>query len=80
MRAKRVGVGLVVLVAAAMALSACGRRGAPEPPPQAGPGPLADEAAVPSDPLVTLPSPGAREPAAPAVAVPDRPFILDAIL
>lgn len=80
MRGKRVGVCLVVLVAASIALTACGRRGALQPPPGAGPAPLADEAAVPSDPLVSLPAPGAREPETVPVAQPDRPFLLDFLL
>ncbi|GGK35391.1 LPS translocon maturation chaperone LptM [Salinarimonas ramus] len=80
MRAGRASVGLILLIATALTLSACGRRGALEPPPGAGPAPLADEAAVPSDPLVNVPVGGPRQPESVPVAQPDRPFLLDILL
>lgn len=74
----RAGVGLVIVVAAALALSACGRRGALQPPPQAGAPPVEDTA--PADSLVTLPAPGARPAETAEPPVPERAFILDALL
>ncbi|TVR07977.1 MAG: hypothetical protein EA385_11275 [Salinarimonadaceae bacterium] len=69
----------VVMVAGVIALtvSACGRRGPPQPP-----GAAAPEATVQqSQPTFGAPTPGARaEPdIAPPVA-PDRPFVLDILL
>ncbi|WP_156917514.1 LPS translocon maturation chaperone LptM [Salinarimonas rosea] len=80
MRASRASVGVILGVAAVLALSACGRRGSLEPPPGAGPAPLADEARVPSDPLTEVPVGGPREPESVPVTQPDRPFPLDFLL
>ncbi|MGP9820223.1 LPS translocon maturation chaperone LptM [Salinarimonas sp. NSM] len=80
MRASRASVGVILVVAAALALSACGRRGALEPPPGAGPAPAAEEARVASDPLTDVPVGGPREPETAPVAQPDRPFFLDVLL
>ncbi|WP_372421971.1 LPS translocon maturation chaperone LptM [Salinarimonas chemoclinalis] len=80
MRAGRASVGVILVVAAALALSACGRRGALEPPPGAGPAPLAEEARVPADPLTGIPVGGPRQPETVPVEQPDRPFFLDFLL
>ncbi|MGJ3263196.1 MAG: LPS translocon maturation chaperone LptM [Salinarimonas sp.] len=80
MRAGRASVGLILVIAAALALSACGRRGVLQPPPGAGPAPLADEARVPPDPLTDVPVGQPREPESVPVAQPDRPFVLDVLL
>jgi predicted small lipoprotein YifL len=76
---------LAILLAAAVVIAACGRRGALEPPGSA------DEVAspaqqttapVPGDPLLTAPvSPGAQEPAgARRETAPARPFLLDFLI
>lgn len=79
MRRGRVGVSVVIVVVAALTVSACGRRGALEPPPSAGPAPAADAAVAP-EPFVAVPAPGARAPVAQQPPQPDRPFVLDALL
>jgi predicted small lipoprotein YifL len=76
---------LAVFLAAAVALAACGRRGALEPPGSAGdiPSPAQQTTApVPGDPLLTAPvSPGAQEPAAArAETAPPRRFLLDFLI
>jgi predicted small lipoprotein YifL len=76
---------LVILLAVAVALAACGRRGALEPPGSADDvaSPAAQTTApVPGDPLLTAPvSPGAQEPAAARrETTPARPFVLDFLI
>lgn len=58
-------LGLVVLVAAGLALSACGRRGSPEPPP----GQRAPAGTLPANP--DRPN---------GVRAPDQTFVLDPLL
>jgi|GEM_PF-1131780 predicted small lipoprotein YifL len=85
--------GRMLLVAGVLvlALSACGRRGPPEPPPAAtvgaevAPAQTAPVQAVPvqAAPGFMTPIPGASEPAEDLQALPttpDRPFILDGLL
>lgn len=80
--------GKMLLVAGVLvlALSACGRRGPPEPPPAATVGAEAapaQAAPVQAVPGFMTPIPGASEPAEDLQALPttpDRPFILDGLL
>jgi predicted small lipoprotein YifL len=67
---------LVVLIAAALGLSACGRKGALDPPPNASapPPPPAASAADASG------APATANPAAPPAATQKKSFILDPLL
>jgi len=70
--------GLVIL-----GLTACGRRGALEPPPDPSATPEQQGASAATGPQATLPSPVGtprRSNAGRGYDVPDRPFILDPLL
>jgi predicted small lipoprotein YifL len=74
----------VLLVAGVVVLSlaACGRRGPPEPPPSAAATAVEPVPAAAPGPAFGPPVPGARqdEDLQQLPSVPDRPFILDALL
>lgn len=70
MPSRRLELTLVVLLAATVALSGCGRRGALEPPPQAG---VVYEPGVVTDPGAPPPEPAPPPP-------PQRRFFLDFLL